>query len=157
MNKKYELTSETKVVFGVTLYRIRALVSFGIVSAGDVGGFVESEKNLEANGNAWVYGNAQVSGDAKVSGDARVYGNAWVYGNASKSPVLISGLCYQVTITDTHIKIGCEYHAIDDWASFTDSRIRQMDGDHAITFWNEHKSSIMALAESHKIKAEEAA
>lgn len=43
---KFELTSETKVVFGKTLYRIRALVDFGIVKAGDLGGFVEKEDNL---------------------------------------------------------------------------------------------------------------
>lgn len=34
--KKYELTSETKIVFGHILYRIKALSSFGCVSAGDV-------------------------------------------------------------------------------------------------------------------------
>ena len=50
--KKYELTSETKIVFGHILYRIKALSSFGCVSAGDLGGFLESEKNLSQNGNA---------------------------------------------------------------------------------------------------------
>ena len=39
--KKYELTSETKVVFGRTLHRIRALISFGNVEAGELGGWVE--------------------------------------------------------------------------------------------------------------------
>jgi hypothetical protein len=39
--KKFELTAETKNVRGVTLYRIRALVSiFGIVDQGGLGGFV---------------------------------------------------------------------------------------------------------------------
>ena len=47
--KKYELTSETKIVFGHILYRIKALSSFGYVSAGDLGGFLESEKNLSQN------------------------------------------------------------------------------------------------------------
>lgn len=42
--KKYELTSETKVVFGKTLYRIRALLSFGNVEPGTLGGWIESEK-----------------------------------------------------------------------------------------------------------------
>ena len=88
MNKKFELTTETKVVFGITLHRIRALVAFGSVEAGELGGWIEKEENLSADGNAWVYGdarvygNAWVYGDARVSGNARVYGNAWVYGNA---------------------------------------------------------------------------
>ena len=80
--KKYELTSETKDFMGRTLYRIKALVSFGDVRAGDLGGWVEGEKNLGQNGDAWVSGNARVYGDAWVYGNARVYGNAWVSGNA---------------------------------------------------------------------------
>nr|DAG30814.1 MAG TPA: Putative transferase, nesg, ydcK, Structural Genomics.38A [Caudoviricetes sp.] len=80
--KKYELTSETKIVFGHILYRIKALSSFGCVSAGDLGGFLESEKNLSQNGDAWVFGNAEVYGSAWVSDNARVSDNAEVYGSA---------------------------------------------------------------------------
>ena len=80
--KKYELTAETKVVFGHTLHRIKAIVSFGSVEAGDIGGWIEKEENLNQTGNAWVYGNAKVYGDALVYGDTQVYGNAWVFGDA---------------------------------------------------------------------------
>ena len=83
--KKYELTSETKVFLGKTLYRIKALVQFGNVNAGDLGGWIEKEENLSQSGNAWVYGNARVYGNAEVSGDARVSGDASVYGDASVS------------------------------------------------------------------------
>lgn len=66
--KKFELISEFVTnVFGKKLFRIKALVSFGDVSAGELGGFVEKEENLSNNGNAWVSGNAQVSGDADFS------------------------------------------------------------------------------------------
>ena len=58
--KKYEMTSETKIVNGVTLYRIKALISFGDIHEGDIGGFIEKEENLSNEGNAWVYGNAKV-------------------------------------------------------------------------------------------------
>lgn len=50
--KKYELTSETKVFLGKTLYRIKALVQFGNVNAGDLGGWIEKEENLSQYGNA---------------------------------------------------------------------------------------------------------
>lgn len=104
--KKFELTSEFVTFLGKTLFRIKALVSFGDVAEGELGGFIERENNLDQSGDAWVYGDAQVSGnarvfgnalvygdarvygdaqvfgDAQVSGDARVYGNAWVYGDA---------------------------------------------------------------------------
>ena len=79
--KKYELTKETKVIGGKTLFRIRALRSFGDIKAGDLGGFIENERNLSHEGNAWVGDNAQVGGNAQVSGDAWVDGDAWVNGD----------------------------------------------------------------------------
>ena len=89
MNTKYEFTGETKIVYGRTLRRIKAIVAIGsTVAPGDIGGWIESENNLSVSGNAWVYGdamvfgNACVHGNAEVSGNAKVYGNAEVHGNA---------------------------------------------------------------------------
>ena len=97
MLKKYELTEQHP---DTGLYCIKALRDFGNVAKGDIGGWIEGEKNLSHEGYAWVYGdaevygnaevygdawvsgNAEVSGNAWVSGDARVYGNARVYGDA---------------------------------------------------------------------------
>ena len=83
--KKYELTSETKVINDVELHRIKALNSFGNIKEGDLGGWIESEKNLSQDGNAWVYDNAVVLDNARVEDNAKVYNNAWVYGNATVS------------------------------------------------------------------------
>ena len=95
--KKFELTTDTKMLLGRKLFRIKALISFGNVKAGDMGGYIEKEENLSQSGDAWVsgdacvYGNAWVSGNAKVYGnacvygDAKVYGDAWVYGDAKVS------------------------------------------------------------------------
>ena len=80
--KKYELTSETKVFNGVELHRIKALESFGRVEKGELGGWIESEKNLSQDGDAWVFDNATVRGNAKVRGTSMVSGNASVSGNA---------------------------------------------------------------------------
>ena len=68
--KKYELTTNAKVAFGRTLFQIKALISFGNVEAGDLGGWIEKEENLDQSGNAWVSGNARVCGDAEVCSDA---------------------------------------------------------------------------------------
>mgnify|MGYP001139253500 CR=1 FL=1 len=63
--KKFELTAEFVTnVFGKKLFRIKALVAFGNVEKGELGGFIEKEDNLSHDGDAWVYGNAQVSDDA---------------------------------------------------------------------------------------------
>lgn len=70
--KKYEFTGEIKTIFGIEFKQIRAIVNFGYVVAGEIGGWIESEKNLNQSGNAWVYGDARVSGNARVYGDAEV-------------------------------------------------------------------------------------
>ena len=62
--KKYEMTSETKIVNGVTLHRIKALISFGAIHEGDIGGFIEKEENLSHDGDAWVCGDAEVCDNA---------------------------------------------------------------------------------------------
>ena len=61
-NAKYELLeNDTKIVFGKKLYRIRALVAIGLyVAAGDLGGYIESEKNLSTTGTCWVFDSATV-------------------------------------------------------------------------------------------------
>ena len=75
--KKFELTDEFVTnVFGHKLFRIKALVAFGDVEKGELGGFIEKEDNLSHDDNAWVFGNAQVSGNARVCGNAQVFGNA---------------------------------------------------------------------------------
>lgn len=81
-NKKYELTDETITFSGLTLHRIKALKDFGNVIKDDLGGFVESEKNLSHSGTCWVYDEAMVYCNAHVIENARVMQNAEIYGKA---------------------------------------------------------------------------
>ena len=84
--KKYELTDETMTVDGVTYHQIRACKDFDVqgyhVKAGDLGGYVESERNIDQDGNGWISGLARISGNARVCGNAHVRGNAWISDNA---------------------------------------------------------------------------
>ena len=98
--EKYELTSETKVINGLELHRIKALESFGRVEKGELGGWIESEKNLSQDGDAWVFDNARVYGDAKVSGNADfiVFKNWWS-----------SGRYFTWTRSNNKWKVGCFY------------------------------------------------
>jgi len=61
--KKYEFTGEVKRIkligTEVVLRRIRAVTAFGVVKAGDIGGWIEKEENLSHDGSAWVYGDAE--------------------------------------------------------------------------------------------------
>ncbi|HDL1763006.1 TPA: hypothetical protein PWX43_002451, partial [Mannheimia haemolytica] len=59
--KKYELLQNDTINHnGRTLYRIKAITTFGTVFAGTLGGYIEKESNLKHLGNAWVYDNAEV-------------------------------------------------------------------------------------------------
>lgn len=126
--KKFELTSETKInIFGKKLFRIKALVSFGVVKTGETGGWVEKEENVNQSGDAWVFGNAEVSGDAevfgnaRVSGNARVFGNAEVFGNADYTTIHGFGTQFRTTTffrcKDKQVKVscGCFYGTIPEF------------------------------------------
>ena len=138
--KKFELTSETKInIFGKKLFRIKALVSFGVVKTGETGGWVEKEENVNQSGDAWVFdnaevfdnarvfGNAEVSGNARVFGNAEVSDNAWVSGNAEVSDnadyATIHGFGTQFRTTtffrckDKQVKVscGCFYGTIPEF------------------------------------------
>lgn len=100
--KNYEFTGETMQYEGHVLHRIRALRDiqtdpmYGnpFVDQGELGGWIESEKNLSQVSRAWVasdakvygdsevYGMARVEGSATVSDSARICGHAYVSGNA---------------------------------------------------------------------------
>lgn len=85
---KYKIFKNEKTDFcDRTLYRIKALKDFTLINgkeikAGDLGGFVESKKNLSQRGSCWIYGNAHVFDNAKVYDNAMVFDSAFVYGNA---------------------------------------------------------------------------
>lgn len=108
MNKKYELTDETKGIGCITLHRIRALRNiprYGVRS-GDLGGWIEKENNLSHEGDAWVSGDARVFGNARVCGDAIVdkeadymtFRNTWS-----------SGRWFTYTCSNKMWKVGCFY------------------------------------------------
>ena len=110
-NKKYEFTGETRVVAGRTLHRIRAIITFSYVQAGEVGGWIETESNLSVSGNAWVFGNAKVYGDAEVSGNAKGSGNAdyIVFKNCWSSM-----RWFTYTRSNKKWKVGCFYGTGDE-------------------------------------------
>lgn len=130
-NEKYEATGETKVVFSVTLHRIRAKVAIGNIAAGALGGWIEKEGNLQVSGDAWVSGDARVYGNARVSGDARVSGNARVYGNAQYltiSPVGSENGCLTAFVQkdgSVIVNRGCFSGSIDAFLA----KVNQTHGD----------------------------
>jgi carbonic anhydrase/acetyltransferase-like protein (isoleucine patch superfamily) len=84
---KYELLK----VEGSELYQIKASKDFGEIKKGDLGGLVESAKNLSNTGLCWicegaeVIEKAEVFGDAVVGDGAKIKGSAWIYNKAKVS------------------------------------------------------------------------
>ena len=117
--KKFKLTSEFIVdISGVKLFRIKALIEFGNVKAGDLGGYIEKEENLSHMGNAWVSGNARVSGDARVSGNAQVSGDkdyayAHGFGSCNRTTTF-----FRLKDGDVGVRCGCFYGTL---AQFRDN------------------------------------
>ena len=108
--KKFELTSETKInIFGKKLFRIKALISFGNVEAGETGGWVEKEENVNQSGDAWVSGNAEVYGNARVSGDAD-YATIHGFGTQFRTTTFFRCKDKQVKVS-----CGCFYGTIPEF------------------------------------------
>jgi hypothetical protein len=131
MNAKYEFVpgDEKVIAPGRTVKRIRALVAISyFVSPGALGGYIESEKNLDVSGNAWVYGNARVSGNAWVYGNAWVSGDAWVYGDglifwASKVGSENRTLTvYNTKDNKLEVTRGCFKGSIDEFLSASEAK-----------------------------------
>ena len=83
---KYKMTEETTKVYHTTLYRIQAVKDFdtifGMVHAGDKGGFIQEEKNLAQDGNCWIFDNAKVCFGGIVKDDACIKDNTSVSNGA---------------------------------------------------------------------------
>lgn len=84
INQKYEIIDAPHQTYPF-LRRIRALRDIGDkVKAGDVGGFVESERNLsfEPEDDSWIFDDAISTGAGRVEKGSRLFGNAVVCGCA---------------------------------------------------------------------------
>ena len=84
---KYELTEDSREIKIdekiIKLHRIRALEDYSKVKKGDIGGWVESEDNLDLFcGYSWIYDDAIVCGNAIASGYCQIRENAIITDNA---------------------------------------------------------------------------
>lgn len=149
MEKKYILTEKTKEFKGHTLYRIQAVKDFGEVKKGDLGGWIESEKNLSQDDDSWVggeaivFGNGLVSGNAWVFDDARVYGNAWVTGDAkvfNNARIYGEARVFGYALVSGDSKVFDSAQVFDN-ATVTDfgfvNGCAEISGDAIVTFYSE--------------------
>lgn len=117
--KKFELTSEFVTFLGKKLFRIKALISFGNVEEGELGGYVEKEENLSNDGNAWVYGNARVCGDARVYGNAD-YATVHGFGSEYRTTTF-----FRTKAGEIGVRCGCFYGTLEEFRA----KIKETHGE----------------------------
>lgn len=112
--QKYELIDAPDVVKKKhpVKYQLRAIVDFGNVKTGELGGYVDSPDVLSHDGDCWIYPNAYVYGGATVIDNSIVLpksvvtGYVTLIGDTSVCCMLISrdpSSCFCSTIVDSYI------------------------------------------------------
>lgn len=115
MSKKFELVKEKYIELkdGRKLYQIRSLREIQnermIVSIkkGELGGYVESEKNLSQEGNSWICQSARVYENALVKDGSLVGNKVIVRGNAVVEDIAyVRAMSIGKTIIEDNSRIG---------------------------------------------------
>ena len=65
----------------------------------------------------------------------------------TRKPISIYGLEWPIIITEIKMQIGCQVHANDAWANFTDKEISRMHAK-AADFWNTNKTFLLAICKN---------
>lgn len=105
------------------------MIDFEDVKAGDLGGYVESDKNLVKDlkvSSAWIYDDAKVYGSAKVEEDARVSGKAQVFGKAKlngKARIYGNAQIYGHAVISDDAQVYGDARVYDDAQIFNHARV----------------------------------
>jgi hypothetical protein len=111
-----------------------ANLSYADLSYADLRGADLRDANLsDANLRAADLRDANLSDAEKLDGALSMTGLRW--------PVLVFWRCGMTA----SMQIGCERHAVEEWAAFDDERIAAMDSN-ARAFWREWRTPLLALA-----------
>ncbi|SNR98718.1 Pentapeptide repeat-containing protein, partial [Methylobacillus rhizosphaerae] len=83
---------------------------------------------------------------------ANLYGADLENEKLAIAPIQIGGLHWEIIISESYMRIGCQRHTHEEWTGFEDTDIAQMASD-AHWFWNENKEWLLAACASHKAKS----
>jgi len=67
----------------------------------------------------------------------------------TSAPVIISGLAWNVLITNAFMTIGCQRHRHEEWFNFDEHQISRMHPD-ALEFWNKTKVSLFEMCAAQR-------
>lgn len=147
--KRYKFTKLTKDYYGVTLKQIQAVVDFGSVRKGDLGGYIKDESCLPQDGTGWVYPRGVVSGGAVYGGVVR--GGVWEY-----SPLQVQGTKHFFNVCDEkgNVQIGCYAKHIDEWLKcFAEVGKREGYTPEQIAEYHDYLKLAKKWIKTHKIES----
>ena len=75
-------------------------------------------------------------------------GDAQVSTVCTAPPKVITGLMYHLTITDEHLRVGCQVHTFHEWRTKTEREVLAMDGKAALVFY---KKALIPLMDALKL------
>jgi uncharacterized protein YjbI with pentapeptide repeats len=67
---------------------------------------------------------------------------------ANDAPLQVQVGPWLVYIQSGYMRIGCERHKVEDWRSFNDDTIHQMDPRHALDFWRANREWLLAACDA---------
>ena len=65
------------------------------------------------------------------------------------TPKVITGFRYPLTITDEHLRAGCQVHTFHEWRTKTEREVLAMDGKAALVFY---KKALIPLMDALKLR-----
>lgn len=128
--KYYEfVTGDTiEIAPGRTLKRIRAVAEIAARgnAAGQLGGYIEHEKNLFGDAwvsdNAWVYGSAQVYGSARVCGNAMIDENGLIFWASKVGSENGTLTVYNTKSNELEVTCGCFCGSVDEFLTASEAK-----------------------------------
>jgi hypothetical protein len=65
------------------------------------------------------------------------------------APISILNLTWDILISESYLKIGCQRHTHDEWKAFTDDEIAEMES-RASSFWTSNKIWLLSACKYHR-------
>jgi len=126
------------VIFSLETKNLKFCLEAAVESGADLGG-----ADLRGADLRGAYLGGADLGGAKITDDTVVL----------QAPICIQGLEWLVTIWDSHMQIGCEFHLHNEWRDFSEEEWVRMGGKEAVKLCREHKTALLTFCDIRAAKA----
>jgi len=100
--------------------------------------------NSKMHNNTVMFNNSEMHDNSEMYGKSRMFDSAVLTNDSSlinKTAWYMRTKQYSITIS-SHIQIGCKRHTYEEWMSFTDEKIDEMEKEYSLKWWKSHKELV---------------